>query len=544
MALSPDKRLIYITVKITEGEQYRISKIDFSGDLIVPKQALFDVLESRHGRLLQPGQGAQATTPSLADIYQDQGYAYANFNPETSVNRRGPDGGPRLPAWRRESSRPSSGSTSSGTPRPATRSSAASCGSTRASSSTARACKRSKERVNALGFFETVEITYKPGRDDSHVIVTVEVKEKSTGSFQVGFGFSSVESFIFTAQVTQNNFLGWGQTVSLSAQLSSLRQLVQLSFYDPYFFDTDWIFSLDLYRTQIDQFDFTRQALGGSVGLGYHICDDVIGSVGYTREWVEASPGGTGTGPNAGVINTNTAPLFGRFRTGTQVTSAARLSVAWDKRDNRLFATKGFYQFLSAEFAPELLGGDLNYVRYTAFSRFYFPLPLGAVFKTNVTVGYIGNLDPTRRLPVSELFYLGGINSVRGYALNSISPTILVAHLQPPGLPGHRVRGRREQAVRPQSRAGVPHRPQGGPEGRGLLRHGECLRGGRQLVPGQAALPAAGDVPLGGLRHPLVFAGGSATLRVGHSSHPPSNRRSHPLRVHHRQLLLSPTGQG
>ena len=210
---------------------------------------------------------------------------------------------------------------------------------------------------------------------------------------------------------------------------------MQLSFYDPYFLDTDWIFSFDIYRTQVDQFDFTRQALGGSVGLGYHIWDDVIASVGYTREWVEASPGGTGTGPNAGVINTNTTPLFGRFRTGTQITSAVRFSLAWDRRDNRLFATKGFYQFASAEFAPDFLGGDLNYARYTLFSRFYFPLPLGAVLKTNVTLGYIANLDPNRRLPVSELYYLGGINTIRGYTLSSISPTILVPVCNRPDCP-------------------------------------------------------------------------------------------------------------
>lgn len=433
VALSPDKRLIYITVKITEGDPYRISKIDFSGDLIVSKQALFDVLDSRAGDFFSRAKVLKDDS-SLADIYQDQGYAYANFNPETSVD---PEARTVALDFRVEKGKLQ------------TIERIDIVGNTKTRDKVIRremriyegelfngsGLKRSKERANALGFFETVEITYKPGRDDTHVIVTVEVKEKSTGSFQVGFGFSSVESFIFTAQVTQNNFLGWGQTVSLSAQLSSLRQLLQLSFYDPYFFDTDFIFSLDLYRTQIDQFDFTREALGGSVGLGYHIWDDVIASVGYTREWVDASPGGTGTGPNAGVINTNTAPLFGRFRTGTQITSSARLSIAWDKRDNRLFPTKGFYQFASAEFAPEFLGGDLNYVRYTAFSRFYFPLPFGAVFKTNLTVGYIGNLDPTRRLPVSELFYLGGINSVRGYTLNSISPTILVPTCNRPDCP-------------------------------------------------------------------------------------------------------------
>jgi outer membrane protein insertion porin family len=433
VALSPDKRLIYITVKITEGEQYRISSIDFSGDLIVPKERLFAVLESRRGDYFSRAKVLK-DDQSLADIYQDQGYAYANFNPETTVDPR-----ERTVAldFRVEKGKLQ------------TIDRIEIVGNTKTRDKVIRrelriyegelfsgsGLRRSKERITALGFFETVEITYKPGRDDSHVVVTVEVKEKSTGSFQVGFGFSSVESFIFTAQVTQNNFLGWGQTISLSAQLSSLRQLIQLSFYDPYFLDTDWIFSFDIYRTQVDQFDFTRQALGGSVGLGYHIWDDLIASVGYTREWVEASPGGTGTGPNAGVINTNTTPLFGRFRTCTQITSAVRFSLAWDKRDNRLFPTRGFYQFASAEFAPDFLGGDLNYARYTLFSRLYFPLPLGAVFKTNLTLGYIANLDPNRRLPVSELYYLGGINTIRGYTLSSISPTILVPICNRPDCP-------------------------------------------------------------------------------------------------------------
>jgi outer membrane protein insertion porin family len=85
VALSPDKRLIYITVKITEGEQYRISSIDFSGDLIVPKERLFAVLESRKGDYFSRAKVLK-DDQSLADIYQDQGYAYANFNPETQVN--------------------------------------------------------------------------------------------------------------------------------------------------------------------------------------------------------------------------------------------------------------------------------------------------------------------------------------------------------------------------------------------------------------------------------------------------------------------------
>ncbi len=239
VALSPDKRLIYITVKIIEGEQYRISSIDFSGDLIVPKEQLFAVLESRRGDYFSRAKVLK-DDQSLADIYQDHGYAYANFNPETQVNPQDAHGRARLRGARRGSSRPSSGSRITGNTKTRDKVIRRELRVYEGDLFSGSGLRRSKERVTALGFFETVEITYKPGRDDTHVVVTVEVKEKSTGSFQVGFGFSSVENFIFTAQVTQNNFLGWGQTVSLAAQLSSLRQLIQLSFYDPYFFDTDW----------------------------------------------------------------------------------------------------------------------------------------------------------------------------------------------------------------------------------------------------------------------------------------------------------------
>jgi len=424
VAVSPDKRLIYISVKIIEGDPYRISSVNFSGDLIVPKEKLYSVIDSRPGDYFSRAKVLK-DDQSLADIYQDLGFAYANFNPETNVN---PQERTVALDFKVEKGKLQTVERIEITGNTKTRDTVIrrELRVYEGNLFSASGMRRSKERVTSLGFFETVEMNYKPGRDDSHVVVTVEVKEKSTGSFQVGFGFSSVENFIFTAQVTQNNFAGWGTTVSLSAQLSSLRQLLQLSYYDPYFLDSDWLFSFDLYRTQIDQFDFTRQAVGASASVGYHILEDLIGTIGYTHEWVEASPGGTGTGPNAGVLNTNTIPLYGRFRTGTQSTSAARLTLSWDKRDNRLFPSKGFYQFLSAEFAPEWLGGTLNYARYTAFSRFYFPLPFGSVFKTNVTLGYIANLDSKYPLPVSELYYVGGINTVRGYSLNSISPSILV----------------------------------------------------------------------------------------------------------------------
>jgi outer membrane protein insertion porin family len=424
VSLSADKRYIYITIKVVEGERYDIGKIDFAGDLVVPKEVLASLMSSSSGRHFSRSQLGQ-DIQSITDVYYDRGYAYANINPVTAVNAETKmvdltfdvQKGPQVTIERieivgntktrdkviRRELRVYEGELYNGT-----------------------GVRRSKDRVTALGFFETVEVTQRPGTQPDTIIVQVEVKEKATGTFQVGLGFSNVENFIFTAQVSQNNFLGWGQSVSASAQISSLRSLVQLSFFDPYFLDTNFLLSADFFRVDAQYVDFTRRSTGGSMSLGYQLVEDLLVNVGYSQEHVsvEAAPG------FGGVL------LANRFLSG--VTSSVRLSVTYDKRNNRLFPSKGFIHYGSVEYAPSFLhigSSPFLFTRYTAYSRLYFPLPLGAVFKTNATIGYIQQLDANRPLPVSEFFYLGGINSVRGYLLRSISPTILAPRSGSPDAP-------------------------------------------------------------------------------------------------------------
>ncbi|WP_198956299.1 outer membrane protein assembly factor BamA [Archangium sp. Cb G35] len=428
VSLSADKRDIYITIKLTEGDRYDIGKIDFSGDLVIPKEELATLMSSgtgRHFSRTELGQDIQ----SITDVYYDRGYAYANINPVTNVNADTKtvdltfdvQKGPQVTVERielvgntktrdkviRRELRVYEGELYSGT-----------------------GVRRSKERVTALGFFETVEVTQRPGSRDDSIVIQVEVKEKATGTFQVGLGFSNVENFIFTAQVSQNNFLGWGQSVSASAQISSLRSLVQLSFFDPYFLDTNFLLSADFFRVEADYVDFTRQSTGGNLSLGYQVIEDLLLNVGYSQEHVNVSA----SQDFGGVL------LANRFLSG--VTSSVRFSVTYDKRNNRLFPSKGFIHYGSVEYAPPFLGignSPFLFTRYTAYSRLYFPMPLGAVFKTNATVGYIQQLDANRPLPISELYYLGGINSVRGYLLRSISPSLLAPSSGSPDAPVERL---------------------------------------------------------------------------------------------------------
>lgn len=440
VSITPDKRYIYITIKVEEGEQYSIGKLDFSGDLIVAKQRLGAMMSSKEGELFNRTKLSKDIM-AITDIAYDEGYAYANITPVTNVKaeERTIDltfdiqKGSKVTVERievvgntktrdtviRRELRVYEGELFSGT-----------------------GLRRSKERVTALGFFESVEVTHKPGKDTEHVVVIVEIKEKATGTFQVGLGFSNVEDFIFTAQVSQNNFAGWGWSVAASAQLSRLRNYIQFSFFDPHFFDTDYIFSLDFFRVQSDFFGFLRNSLGGNVNLGYQLgavapwLEDVMANVTYTQEHVDVEPG----------RDFKDISLSNQFRDG--VTSSVRGSITWDRRDNRLFPSKGFMNYGSVEYAPPWLGGSYLFTRYTAYSRLYFPLPWGLVFKTNATFGLVQQLDENSPLPVSENYYLGGINTIRGYALRTVGPYVWIGDsLRPDSFLEKFVVGGNKQAI-------------------------------------------------------------------------------------------------
>ncbi len=430
VSISPDKKFIYITLKVEEGDAYKIGQLDFKGDLVTEKSKLFDMMLSREGETFNRSKLVKDIL-SLTDVYYDAGYAYANITPVTAVHadtktidltfdiQKGQqvyieridivgNTKTRDRVIRREV-RVYEGELFSGT-----------------------GLRRSKERVTALGFFESVEVSHKPGSDNSKVVVVVEVKEKATGTFQLGLGFSNVENFIFTMQVSQNNFLGWGYAVSASAQLSGLRNFVQLSFYDPHFADTDWIFSFNLFRMQADYFGFVRDSTGGDVNLGYHLLEDLMLNFTLTREWVSVEPG-----RELGAE----IPLANQFKSGS--TSSIRPSITYDKRDNRLFPSRGFMLHGSWEWAPDMrgllghavgdaVGGTFNFHRTTLYGRYYLPVgdcvPFlqGFVLKANATFGWIKQLNPKEPLPISEMYYVGGINTVRGYQLRSISPTVMV----------------------------------------------------------------------------------------------------------------------
>jgi outer membrane protein insertion porin family len=428
VSLSPDKRYLYITLRIDEGEQYRVGEIDFSGELMHDKSELRRLTQVSSGEIFSRSRVGKDLF-AISDLYRDAGYAYANVNPETKVDPKTRivdltyDVQPGRKTYFERIQIVGNSKTRDKVIRRELRIYEGELYSN-------AAINQSKSRVNALGYFETVTITTEKGSADDKLVAKVTVKERSTGTFQVGAGFSSYENFILTGQISQNNFFGWGQTLSLQVQYSSIRQLGQIQFVEPYFLDTRWTFAFDIYATEGFFSTFTRQAVGGSMTWGYELSglsqwfpwarnlEDLRLFATYTNEFVKVSPNGV-----------TDIVLFNRFRSGT--TSSLRFSLQWDKRDNRLFPTAGFFHSVSAEVAPPalapdfLFGHNVNlFTRYSIDSRYYHPLFWGIVARAKLTAGFIKGWDDQHPVPVSELYYLGGINSVRGYRLLSLAPTV------------------------------------------------------------------------------------------------------------------------
>jgi outer membrane protein insertion porin family len=282
----------------------------------------------------------------------------------------------------------------------------------------------SRRRVTALGFFERVDVSTEEGSAPDKIEVHVEVSERPTGTFQVGVGFSSIENFIATAQVQQANLFGNGQNLSLQAQVSGLRQLINIRFYEPYFLDSDFSTSIDLFDQLRIYTDFSLQSRGGSLTYGYPLVEPhLVASLTYsgTLDRVSTRQQTTFLGTASTVSVFRRLPLANLFNDG--FTSSLRPAITYDTRDNRLFPTSGMYVRGSTELATHYLGSDNEFLKHRFIARFYYPLGAGFVAKLNTETGHV--TSPNREgVPIFARFFLGGILDVRGFHWRSIGPRI------------------------------------------------------------------------------------------------------------------------
>jgi outer membrane protein insertion porin family len=281
--------------------------------------------------------------------------------------------------------------------------------------------ERSRRRVTALGYFERVDLTTQDEGND-RISVLVEVAEKPTGTFQVGAGFSSIENFIATAQIQQANLFGNGQSLSLNAQLSGIRTLVNVRYFEPYLLDSSVGFTVDLFEQLRIYNDFSQGTRGGALTFGYPLIDpELSASLTYTLQRDTVSTETTSTFLQGGTSLSafNRLPLANLFNDG--ITSSLRPALTWDTRDNRLFPTSGVLLRASTEIAISELGSTNEFLRNRFTGQFYYPLGGGLVVKLNTQIGLVTS-PSADGVPIFARFFLGGIVDVRGFRFRSLGP--------------------------------------------------------------------------------------------------------------------------
>ncbi|MBI2083147.1 MAG: outer membrane protein assembly factor BamA [Deltaproteobacteria bacterium] len=407
--LSKDRKWLDLTFHVTEGVPYTIRTVDIQGDLLTTRQELISGLKTKPNQLYSR-EKLEEDLQRFSALYGDQGYAFALINPhiEADDESRTADITFLIEKGKKVTIEKINISGNNITRDKVVRRELLVKENTLYNETRLR---ESRRRIEALGFFEEVNFATPRGSSDDQIVLNITVKEKPTGTFTIGAGFSSAENFIFNAAIAKNNFFGYGVSGQLSMELSSKRKLFILSAEDPYFLDTNWILGVSGFRTENVFSDFDRRSFGGSLTLGHRIFDYSSFRFMYQIEDV-----------SLGDFRTTVPAKFNQNLSG--LSSSATVSLQRDTRNNRLFPSSGMFQNVAGEFAG--LGGDNRFARVTENFRYYQPIWKDYVVgKLNVTIGNISSLDDNP-VPLFERFFMGGINSLRGYTLRSIGPSVQI----------------------------------------------------------------------------------------------------------------------
>jgi len=414
VSITPDKKDIYITIGITEGDKYRVSDVRLAGEMLVPEDELLKLVMLKRGDVFSRDLLTDSTR-AISDRLGNDGYAFANVNAAPEVDREKRqvaftffiDPGRRVYVRRINIA-----------------------GNTRTRDTVIRREMRqieggwysagkvtlSRSRVDRLGYFTdvNVETPSVPGSTDQ-VDVNFTVTEKPTGNLLLGAGFSSDEGVTFAGGISQGNVFGSGNHLGLQLNTSKTNTVYSLSLTEPYYTVDGVSRGFDLYKRDVDPTSTTSgqyktSAFGGLMRFAVPVSelDTIHYGLGVDRTEITTFS----DSPQRYVDFVNT---FGAANT----TLLGTIGWARDSRDSLIYPTKGQFHRVSGEMG--LPGGDLRFYRLSYRAQRYFPLTRIYTLMLNGELGYASGLgsDP---LPFYKNYYSGGVSSVRGYRSNSLGP--------------------------------------------------------------------------------------------------------------------------
>jgi outer membrane protein insertion porin family len=416
VSITPDKRDIYITINISEGDQFNVSDVKIAGDTKVPEAELRELLQIAPGDVFSRRAVSQSVS-KISERLGHEGYAFANVNAIPDIDDEKKlvgltffvDPGNRVYVRRINIS-----------------------GNTKTLDKVVRReirqmeggwlstplVDRSKIRLQKLGYFETVNVETPrvPGTNDQ-VDLNFDVTEGSTGNFTAGMGYGDAQGFLFNMSVTLNNFAGSGKRISTEVNNSRVNTIYRFSYLNPYYTNDGISRGFDVVHrsTNADAAnlgDFSTNVLGGSMNMGFPLTE-------YSRATWSLGFENTDL-----TINNSTAPQYYSdwvdMNGDNYDTITTSLSWSYDTRNRAIFPEWGSYSYVSGQVAVP--GGDLEYYKLNLRQKWYTPITDSVIFFLGGDFAYGDGYGDTSTLPFFDNYYAGGSRTVRGFRSNTLGP--------------------------------------------------------------------------------------------------------------------------
>lgn len=413
VSISPDKQDIYITINISEGDQYSVSAVKLAGELLLPEEEMLKLVTIKPGTLFSREE-VTGTTKAISERLSNDGYAFANVNAAPEIDKEKKqvgftlfvDPGRRVYVRRIQVQ-----------------------GNTRTRDEVIRRemrqmeaawydgekINKSRTRVDRLGYFDevTVETPAVPGTTDQ-VDLNINVKEKPTGNMMLGAGFSSSEGLVFSGSVNQENLFGSGKHVGVGFNTSKINKLYSFSYTDPYYTIDGISRGFDVYYKDTDTESLTvatygTQSLGGGVRYGFPIGEDDRINFGLAYDSTKIKEVATTPQRYKDFIAQHGDRYSGVLAT---------LGWAKDTLDSRIYPMKGYIARINGELG---MGSTLRYYRTNLQYQRYFPIGREYTLMLNGELG-VGDGMGGKAMPFWKYYYAGGVGSVRGYKAGSLGP--------------------------------------------------------------------------------------------------------------------------
>lgn len=403
---STDKKWMTITIPISEGPQFKVSSVKVTGTKDKKEdEEVKQLIKLKSGEIFSKLK-MRKDIETITAYYSDRGYALVSTSPDVLPNEE------KLTVEVNYNIKPGDRFTIgrvnvAGNVKTIDKVIRREVRVDEGDEYSASKIKKSKQRLEDLQYFETVDINQKPDPDKKTVDLDVNVKEKPTGFFTIGGGYSSIDNLIGMVDVTQTNLFGRGYSLTLRGELGGKSSYYTIAFRDPWFLDKPLLFGFNLYRQKREYVNYTKDGTGMAITFGKRYGEDWSASVTYELEKSKVAD------------VADDADTIIQDMKGNLLTSSVTFQITNDTRDSYIDPSSGRRHSLSLTMAG--LGGDTGFWKSMLDLGWYFPIFEESTLHLRGRIGWSDTLFG-KKYPLYERFYVGGLDTIRGLGYGEAGP--------------------------------------------------------------------------------------------------------------------------